>query len=100
MCALCAEKANRNRGATLLRIAYSLRKCGRPSRRAARMYSPIDDGRLLAIWDLAPLRLRQQHIKQRLGRRNRLAMRIRRADQFRYDVKMSRRNIESLARVR
>src|SRR6476661_4536662 len=64
-CALCAEKANRNRGstkkgiphliassasgATLLRIAYSRRKCGWPSRGAARIYSAIVVGRLLAI---------------------------------------------------
>src|SRR5207244_4061883 len=64
-CALCAEKANRNRGstkngvphliassasgATLLRIAYSRRKCGWPSRGAARIYSAIVVGRLLPI---------------------------------------------------
>src|SRR5882762_752681 len=64
-CALCAEKANRNRGstkkgvphliassasgATLLRIAYSRRKCGWPSHGAARIYSAIVVGRLLAI---------------------------------------------------
>ena len=64
-CALCAEKANRNRGstkkgiphlitssasgATFLRIPYSRRKCGCPSRGAARMYSAIVVGRLLAI---------------------------------------------------
>src|SRR4029453_715605 len=36
-------------GATLLRIAYSRRKCGWPSRGAARMYSAIVAGRLLAI---------------------------------------------------
>src|ERR1700682_4066772 len=64
-CALCAEKANRNRGstkkgiphliassasgATLLRIACSRRKCGWPSRGAARIYSAIVVGRLLAI---------------------------------------------------
>jgi|SRR6185369_3685966 len=64
-CALCAEKANRNRGstkkgiphlitssasgATFLRIPYSRCKCGCPSRGAARMYSAIVVGRLLAI---------------------------------------------------
>src|SRR4051812_36441678 len=64
-CALCAEKANRNRGstkkgvphliassasgATLLRIAYSRRRCGWPSRGAAWMYSAIVAGRSLAI---------------------------------------------------
>src|SRR6478735_8160764 len=64
-CALCAEKANRNRGstkkgiphlitssasgATLLRIAYSRCKCGWRSLGAARMYSAIVVGRLLAI---------------------------------------------------
>ena len=64
-CALCAEKANRNRGstkkgvphliaswawgATLLSIAYSRRKCGWPLCGAAAMYSAIVVGRLLAI---------------------------------------------------
>lgn len=64
-CALCAEKANRNRGwtkkgvphliassasgATHLRIAYSRRKCGWPSRGAARIYLAIVVGRWLAI---------------------------------------------------
>src|SRR5262252_7586181 len=64
-CALCAEKANRNRGstkkgvphlivsfafgATRLRTAYNRRKCGRPSRGAARMYSGIVVGRSRAI---------------------------------------------------
>src|SRR5688572_30413372 len=69
-CFLCAEKANRKRGstkkgvphlnvssafgATLLRIAYILRKCGCPSRCAARMYSAIVFGRLLAIVSYGP----------------------------------------------
>src|SRR6195256_6248974 len=64
-CALCAEKANRNRGstkkgvphlidytasgATLLRIAYSRRKCGWPSLGAGLISPAIVVGRFLAI---------------------------------------------------
>ena len=57
-------------------------------------------GDTLPILHLASVRLGQEHIKERLGRRDRLAMGVCRADQFRDDVRMGRRKIESLARVR